>query len=202
MKLSGFEKSIIIVVAMVALLMLPVMACAPKEPLPPSPPPPAPPAGTFTVSPPKVDQATLKNILPAFAKAVGLPEAAVPALPPALAVLALPIKFSGSGWPADEIITVELVLPPGTEMKGLSPDEENSITLAFAKAEANGDFTATMESTAKINWLLRGEWLPILKPDLTKIKPLPNGVYTLRAVGTDPRTEAITTWELELMPTE
>lgn len=201
MKLSSFKTLLFVVMA--ALVVLPVMACAPKAPPPPPPPPPAPPAGTISVEPAKIDQAMLKKILPAFAKAVGLPEAAVPTLPPALAVLAVPIKFSGSGWQADEIITVELVVPPDVEMKGLDRERgEDAVGIALATADAEGNFEASMGSIGKVNWLLRGEWLPIIKPDLTKINPLPNGVYTIKAVGTDPRTVATTTWELELLPTE
>jgi hypothetical protein len=47
---------------------------------------------------------------------------------------------------------------------------------------------------------LNTDWLPTIKPDLTKIKPIPNGVYTIRAMGIDPRTVVTTTWERELLP--
>ena len=191
-----FKLSKVIVVALaVFLLVLPLVGCAKKAPPPPLPPPPA---GTISIQPAKIDQAMLKPLLPAVAKAAGLPEAAAAALPPCLSILAIPVNFSGSGWSADEPVFIDLVIPPGVEVKGLTPGED-SVGIAFAKADAAGKFEVTMEATAKLNWLLNTDWLPTVKPDLTKIRPLPNRVYTIRATGVDPLTVVTTTWELELI---
>jgi hypothetical protein len=141
----------------------------------------------------------LKPLLPAVAKAAGLPEAAAAALPPCLSILAIPVKFSGSDWPANELVFIDLIIPPGIEVKGLTPGED-SVGIAVATADAGGKFEVNMEATAKLNWLLNTDWLPTVKPDLTKIKPLPNRVYTIRATGVDPLTVVTTTWELELLP--
>ena len=189
-------SKVIVVTLAVFLLVLPLAGCAKKAP-PPL--PPAPPAGTIAVSPAKVDQDTLKKLLPLVAKAAGLPEAAAAALPPCLGILAIPVKFSGSGWPANELVTIDLVVPTGVEVKGKAPSED-SVGIAVGIADAAGKFEVAMEATAKLNWLLNTDWLPTIKPDLTKIKPIPNGVYTIRAMGIDPRTVVTTTWELELLP--
>ena len=69
--------------------------------------------------------------------------------------------------------------------------------IAYAIVNGSGEFKATMESTAKLNWLLGSGLTPSLTPDLAKVKPLPNGVYTLKATGADPRTVTTTKWELE-----
>ena len=113
MKLSNFKKLVFVV--MVALLVLPIAACAPKGPPPPPPPPPA---GTLTVEPARIDFETLKKYFPPIAKALGLPEA-MSAKVPHLAMLAIPVTFKGTGWQPNEIITVDLVVPPDVEMKGL-----------------------------------------------------------------------------------
>jgi hypothetical protein len=111
----------------------------------------------------------------------------------------VPVKFTGSGWPVNELVSIELVVPPGLDMKGLAPGED-SVGIGFATADASGKFEVAMESTAKINWLLRSEWTPFMKPDLRKIDPLPNGIYNIRAVGLDPRMGATVSLELELLP--
>jgi len=195
MRRFKFKTAIVTIIA-VLLVALPLVGCAKK---PPPPPPPAPPAGTIAVSPAKVDQDTLKKLLPLVAKAAGLPEAAAAALPPCLGILAIPVKFSGSGWPANELVTIDLVVPTGVEVKGKAPSED-SVGIAVGIADAAGKFEVAMEATAKLNWLLNTDWLPTVKPDLTKIKPIPNGVYTIRAMGIDTRTVVTTTWELELLP--
>jgi len=196
MKLSVCER--LIIVAMVMLLVLPIAGCAKKAP----PPPPPPPAGTITVEPAKIDVEMLKKYFPPIAKALGLPEA-MSATVPHLAMLALPVTFKGAGWRPNEIITVELVVPPGLEIKGLDRARgEDAVGLAFATSDANGNFEAKMERTATIGFVLRGGFLPTLAPDpktLIPGNPLPNGTYTLKAVGEDTRSVATTTWRLELV---
>jgi len=188
-------SKVIVVTFAVFLLVVPLAGCA-EEPLPV--PPPTLPAGTISVQPAKIDQAMLKPLLPAVAKAAGLPEAAAAALPPCLSILAIPVKFSGSNWPANELVFIDLVIPPGVEVKGLTPGED-SVGIAVATADDAGNFEVTIEAIAKLNWLLNTDWLPTVKPDLSKIKPLPNGVYDIRATGVNVGTAATTTWELTLV---
>jgi len=197
MKICSFKT--LIIVAMVALLVLPVVGCAPKAPPPPPPPPPA---GTLTVEPAKIDQAMLKGVLPALAKALGLPEAAAAGLPPQMGILAIPVKFKGTGWQPNEIVTVELVVPPDVAMKGLDRERgEDAVGIAFATTDDQGNFEVALERVSKVDWLLRGDFLPTMALDTKSLgNPLPNLVYTLRAVGEDTRAVATTTWDLQLTP--
>ncbi len=197
MKLSNFKK--LVFVAMVALLVLPVVGCAPKAPPPPPPPPPA---GTLTVDPAKIDVEMLRKFLPAIAKALGMPEAAAAGLPPSLGILAMTVKFKGSGWQPKEVITIDLVVPPDVEMKGLDRARgEDSVGIAFATADADGNFEAVLERTAKVDWLMRGGFTPALALDPKTLgKQLPNGTYTLKAMGEDTRAVATATWVLEMTP--
>lgn len=199
MKRLSFKKVAIVVLAML-LVVLPLASCAapPAPSPPPPPPPPAPEAGFVAVIPPKIDYATLEKMWPAVAKALGVPEALVPKLNPALALLGLPVKFIGKGWQPGEIVTIDLIVPPTEEVTGAKPGEP--LGIAVATADGAGNFEVAMEATAKINWLLRGAWTPVLKPDVTKVNPLPNGVYILKATGIDPRTVDRTVIELELLP--
>jgi len=197
MRLFGFDK--LVIIAMVALLVLPIAACAPKAPPPPPPPPPA---GTLTVEPAKIDFEMLQKYFPPIAKALGLPEA-MSATVPHLAMLAVPVKFTGTGWQPNEVVTVELVVPPDVEISGLDRARgEDAVGLAFATSDANGNFEAKMERTATIGFLLRGGFTPSIAPDpktLIPGNPLPNGTYTLRASGEDPRAVATTAWVLEMV---
>ena len=187
-----------VVALLVMLVFLPVMACIPQPVPPPPPPPPPPPGGVVTVSPPKIPYATLEKMWPKVARALKFPEALIPKLPAAIAIMPMPIKFSGSGWPPGEMVTIELILPPNVKIPGVEPGEP--VGIATATADAAGKFTATVGSIAKINFLLRGAWTDIASPDWTKVNPLPNGVYIIRAVGIDPGTVDRTIIELELWP--
>jgi hypothetical protein len=187
MKLCNFKT--LIIVAMVALLMLPIAACAPK-------------AGTLTVEPAKIDFEMLKQNFPPIAKALGLPES-MAATVPQLAMLAIPVTFKGTGWQPNEIITIDLVVPPDVEMTGLDRERgEDSVGIAFATADDKGNFEAKLEKTATIGFILRGGFTPTLAPDPATLipgNPLPNGIYTLRAVGEDARSVATKTWDLQLV---
>ncbi len=195
MKSSSFRK--VLFVAM-ALLVLPIAGCAAEEA-----PPPAPPAGTITVEPAKIDYATIYATWPPVASAIGIPDEAVPVLNPAMALLGIPIKFSGEGWPADELITIDLVYPADVEIKGLDRERgEDSVGIAMATADASGNFEVAMESIPKINWLMRADWKPTVAADWATVNPIPAGTYTLRAVGLDARSVATTTWDLELVKPE
>jgi len=196
MKLSSFRK--LLFVAM-ALLVLPIAGCAAEEAAPP-PPPPAPPAGTIAVAPAQISYTTIYATWPPVASAIGIPDAAVPVLNPAMALLGIPIKFTGEGWPADELITIDLVYPADVEIKGLDRARgEDSVGIAMATADASGNFEVTMESIPKINWLMRADWKPEVAADWATVNPIPADTYTIRAAGLDPRTVATTTWDLELV---
>lgn len=145
---------------------------------------------------------TLQLVLPPSAYP---PKAGTIAVEPAridttwLAVTGIPIKFIGSGWPANELVTIELVIPPSVDMPGLDRDRgEDSYAMVFATADADGNFEAVMERVTKANCLLRTYWLPTLMPDPKTINPLPSGRYTIRAVGLHPDTVATTTWYVRL----
>jgi hypothetical protein len=94
-----------------------------------------------------------------------------------------PIKFNGSGFGAKEMVVVEMVVPPGVEMKGVKKGED--VGLAYATCDEAGNFEVSMAPTATLNWLFRTEWSPILAPDLKQAKPLPPGKYEIRATGVD-----------------
>ena len=196
--MKSFDSRKLAILVIVALLtLLPVAACA--KPAAPPPQPPAPPAGTIAVEPPKIDYAKVQEMFAFFVKLRNLSPQAAAALPPCMGILALPVKFTGTGWPANEMVFVDLVIPPDVEIKGLDRSRgEDSVGIAVGTADSTGTFDAIMEATAKLNWLLRTDWKPTVTPDLATIKPLPNGTYTIRATGIDQRTMATVTWELEL----
>jgi hypothetical protein len=88
-------------------------------------------------------------------------------------------------------------------MKGLDRARgEDSVGIAFATTDDKGNFEVALESVSKIDWVLRAGFTPSLAPDAKTLipgNPLPNGTYTLRAVGEDTRAVATTTWVLELV---
>lgn len=192
----SLKKAIIAALA-VLLVVLPA-ACAPEAPPPPPPPPPA---GTIAVEPAEIDYATLAEMWPVMAPMMGIPEQAIPVMNPAITILGIPIKFTGSGWPANELVSIELVLPAGVTVVGLMPGED-SIGIAFTTPDASGNFEVTLEPVAKLNWLLRTEWTPMMRPDMMSVDPLPTGTYTIKAVGLDPGTVSTTSIELGLTPPE
>ena len=105
------------------------------------------------------------------------------ALSPAL--LKSPITFTGSGYQNNEVVIVELILPQGMKMKGLSEDE-NRVTLAVSKAEGDGNFKAPMSALSTLNWLFQVDWTPgLMTPDFKQAKPLVPGKYEIEAIGID-----------------
>jgi hypothetical protein len=194
----SLKKAIIATLAML-LVILPATACVPEAP--PPPPPPAPSAGTIEVEPTKIDYDRLEQNWPIMAARIGIPEEAVPAMSPAITILAMPMTFTGSGWPAGELVSIELILPEGMTVAGQETGED-SVGIAFATADDSGDFQAQVGPVAKLNWLLRVEWTEEMKPDMMSVDPLDPGVYTIKAVGLDPRTMATTTIELNLVPSK
>ncbi|MBM3118695.1 MAG: hypothetical protein FJ006_03950 [Chloroflexi bacterium] len=200
--MSKFDYKVLIgVVLAIIIVALPLSGCA-KQPPPPPPPPPSP--GTIAVDPAKINYATLNAIWPKVAAGMKIPEAAVPKFKPAIALLGMPIKFTGTGWEPGAMVVVELVIPENVQMPGLDREAgEDAVGLAFAEADSAGNFEATVEAANKLNFLLRTGWTPLIKPDLTKVDPLPAGVYTVRALSMQPGSNAATiTWELELVPSQ
>jgi hypothetical protein len=135
--------------------------------------------------------ATLKGIF-APPKVVVTPDQTV--LSPAL--IKKPIVFSGSGWKANEMVVIDLVLPAGVKVKGVKPGED--VGLAFANADANGNFTAKMGAMATLNWFFQVGWTPLLKPDFKQARPLRPGAYTIKASGMD--SDRVAEATLTLLP--
>jgi len=100
------------------------------------------------------------------------------------ALLKSPVSFKGSGFKPNEMVTVEMLVPPGLEIKGVGKDE-GAVGLAFANADKDGNFSAAMGPTATLNWFFQVGWSPLLKPDFKEAKPLPPGVYQISATGMD-----------------
>jgi hypothetical protein len=105
------------------------------------------------------------------------------------ALLKSPVSFKGAGFQANEMVTVEMVVPKGMEIKGVGKDED-AVGLAFGTADKDGNFSAAMAPTATLNWFFQVGWTPLLKPDFKEAKPLPPGLYQINATGLDSGTAA------------
>ncbi|UCE52510.1 MAG: hypothetical protein JSV31_25175 [Desulfobacterales bacterium] len=104
------------------------------------------------------------------------------ALTPAL--LKKPVMFKGSGYAPNEMVIVDLMIPKGVKIKSVSEDEE-SVGVAFANADENGNFQAKMGATATLNWFFQVGWTPNIKPVFKEATPLPPGEYEIRATGAE-----------------
>ncbi|MBW1690332.1 MAG: hypothetical protein JRI71_07415 [Deltaproteobacteria bacterium] len=113
------------------------------------------------------------------------------------ALIKKPISFKGSGFQPKEMVSVEMILPPGLKMKGVQ-EGEDVVGIAFATADDKGNFTAAMAPTATLNWLFQVGWTPLLKPNFKEAKPIPPGVYRITATGLD--TDRIATATLKIVP--
>lgn len=113
------------------------------------------------------------------------------------ALIKAPVTFKGTGFGPNEMITVEMVLPPGMKMKGLAEGEE-AVGLALGNADEKGDFTAAMKPMATLNWFFQVGWTPLLKPNFKEAKPIPPGVYKIDATGLD--TDRIASSTLKIVP--
>jgi hypothetical protein len=112
------------------------------------------------------------------------------------ALIRKPITFTGSGFKPQEMISVEMVLPPGLEMKGIQKGED--VGIAFATADKQGNFTAAMQPTATLNWFFQVGWTPVVTPNFKEARPIPPGVYTINATGLDSNIVATST--LKIVP--
>ena len=126
------------------------------------------------------------------------PKATVAVTPPQVelgfpGILRVPIVFTGTGWKPKEMVVVDMVLPPGVEMKGVNPGED--VGIAYGEADDAGNFKGEVPVTAKLNTIFRVGWTPILVPDPKTLNPIPPGVYKIKASGADSGALATTTLE-------
>jgi hypothetical protein len=108
-------------------------------------------------------------------------------------ILKVPIVFTGSGWTPKEMVVVDMVLPPGVEMKGVKPGED--VGIAYGESDDAGNFKGEVPVTAKLNTLFRVGWTPIMSIDPKTLNPIPPGVYKIKASGADSGAIATTTLE-------
>ncbi|MBW2020698.1 MAG: hypothetical protein JRI58_11475 [Deltaproteobacteria bacterium] len=108
-----------------------------------------------------------------------------------------PIAFTGSGYQPKETVVVDLVVPQGIKMKGLT-GEEKTVGIAFATADEKGNFKATLGPMTTLNTLFQVGWTPLMKPDFKKARPLPPGKYEIVATGIE--SERVSKAILELLP--
>ena len=112
------------------------------------------------------------------------------------ALIRKPVTFKGSGFQPKEMISVEMVLPPGSKMKGIAEGED--VGIAFATADEKGNFTAAMKPTATLNWFFQVGWTPLMRPNFKEARPIPPGVYTINATGLD--SDRVATSTLKIVP--
>jgi len=112
------------------------------------------------------------------------------------ALIRKPVTFKGSGFQPKEMISVEMVLPPGSKMKGIAEGED--VGIAFATADEKGNFTAAMKPTATLNWFFQVGWTPLMRPNFKEARPILPGVYTINATGLD--SDRVATSTLKIVP--
>ena len=96
------------------------------------------------------------------------------------------------------MVVVDMVLPPGVEMKGVKPGED--VGIAYGEADDAGNFKGEVPVTAKLNTIFRVGWTPIMAPDPKTLNPIPPGVYNIKASGADSGVVATTTLEFIAPP--
>jgi len=84
------------------------------------------------------------------------------------ALIRKPVTFKGSGFAPKEMISVEMVLPPGLKMKGITEGED--VGIAVGTSDENGNFTAAMQPTATLNWFFQVGWTPLTRPNFKRGK--------------------------------
>jgi len=107
-----------------------------------------------------------------------------------------PVTFKGSGFEPKEMVSVEMVLPPGLKMKGIKEGED--VGIAVGTADENGNFTAAMQPIATLNWFFQVGWTPLLKPNFKEAKPIPPGIYKINATGLF--SDRVATSNLKIVP--
>ncbi len=98
------------------------------------------------------------------------------------ALIKKPVTFKGTGFESNEMVSVEMVLPPGMKMKGVA-EGEDVVGIAVADTDEKGNFTAAMKPIATLNWFFQVGWTPMLKPNFKEARPIPPGVYRINATG-------------------
>ena len=112
------------------------------------------------------------------AKLVAAPTKTV--LSPAL--IKKPITFHGSGWKPEEMVVINLIIPPGVSVKGVKKGED--VGIAWANADAEGILKAKVGPLALLMTFFQVGWDDKkMKPDFKKATPLPAGEYTVQAIG-------------------
>jgi len=137
--------------------------------------------------------ATTKKTIPT-AKVQVIPEKFF--LSPAL--IKKPVQFKGSGFVPKEMVFVDMVLPEGVKVKGVTGGED--VGIAYATADQKGNFQAAMRPTATLNWFFQVGWTSNMKPDFKQAKPLPPGKYEIRATGMDSQVFGKTAFYIILPP--
>ena len=112
------------------------------------------------------------------------------------ALIKKPVTFKGTGFNPEEMITVEMVLPPKVKMKGV--EEGADVGVALGTADKKGNFSAAMKPMATLNWFFQVGWTPLLKPNFKEARPIPPGDYTINATGLD--SDRIATSILTIVP--
>jgi hypothetical protein len=113
------------------------------------------------------------------------------------ALIRKPVTFKGTGFDPKEMVTVEMMLPPGLKMKGVN-EGEKAVGIAYGTADEKGNFTAAMAPTATLNWFFQVGWTPLLRPNLKEARPIPPGDYTITATGLD--SERVATSMMKIVP--
>ncbi len=116
------------------------------------------------------------------------------------ALLKKPLKFKGSGFAPKEMVVVDIVLLKGMTIMGLE-EGENTVGIALATADAQGNFEAATAPLATMQTLLQVPWIITktgTKPDFKGAKPFPPGDYTIVATGMDSGVRA--TSKLTVIP--
>ena len=108
-----------------------------------------------------------------------------------------PIEITGSGWKANEPIVVNMKIPQGVTMKGVTPGED--VGIASGTSDGQGVLKTQVDAMTILMTFFQVDWDNIkMKPDFNKATPLPPGVYTLEAIGFDSEKKGIAT--LTLLP--
>ncbi|MEE4351985.1 MAG: hypothetical protein V2J25_03870 [Desulfatiglans sp.] len=114
------------------------------------------------------------------------------------ALIKKPIIFNGSGYKPNEMVVIELLLPEGVKVKGLTP-EEKKVGIATGKADEKGHFTAKVGAMAVLQTFFQVGWnTKTMKPDFKQARPLPPGKYVIEASGVE--SEKVSRTLLELLP--
>lgn len=128
------------------------------------------------------------------------PKATLEVAPPEIflspALIKKPVTFKGSGFEPKEMVTIEMVLPPGLKMKGVK--EGDDVGIAVATADEKGNFSTAMGPMATLNWFFQVGWTPLLRPNFKEAKPIPPGVYTINATGL--YSDRVATSTLKIVP--